>query len=166
MPDEAVPRVVERHRALDRPVGDVDDGERRLREAVVGDDEVAAVRRLDDVERQIADHQMAAGRRQPPAVRQQRRAVRESAGRGGLGRRRLSAGQQRRSPDDREQNGAHKRGFAQETVRHSRRLRPSQEEAKSLVVGKTTNKRTISTRSLQFCYAYAITRPSFDYKKR
>ena len=45
------------------------------RPAVVGDDEKAAVRRRRHVERQIADLDVLSGRRDPPAVGQERRAA-------------------------------------------------------------------------------------------
>ena len=72
MPRQAVPRTLELCGVLDRPARHVDHAERRLCETVVGNDQIAAVGRLDYVERQIANRQMAAGRRQPPSVGQQR----------------------------------------------------------------------------------------------
>ena len=90
VPRQAEPGVV--HVRLRRDVAalEVDDGERRLGVAVVGDDQVVAVRRLDHGERQVADLHVAAGGLDLPAVRQQRHAVAEAAGPGG--RRRCEAG--------------------------------------------------------------------------
>ena len=80
MPGEAVPRVVERHRALHRPGRDVDDRERRPRQAVAGDDEVFRIGRLQQVERHVADPHVLAGRLNAPAVGEQGGAVGHAAG--------------------------------------------------------------------------------------
>ena len=91
MPGEAEPRVVERHRALHRPARDVDDGERRPRQPVAGDDQVARVGCLDQIQRHVADAHVLAGGLNAPAVGKQRRAVGHGAGERGRGRRRLRA---------------------------------------------------------------------------
>ncbi len=82
MPHESEPGVVERHGALHRPVRDVDDGERRPRQPVAGDDQVAGVGRLNEVERQVADAHVFAGGLNAPAVGQQRGAVGHGARQG------------------------------------------------------------------------------------
>ena len=95
MPGEPEPRVVERHGALHRPRCDVDDGERRPRQPVAGDDQIFRVGGLDDVQRQVADAHMLAGRLNAPAVGQQRGAVGHGARQGRGGSRRLGACAQR-----------------------------------------------------------------------
>jgi hypothetical protein len=79
MPGEPEPRVIERQRRPHVPVPDIDDGDRRQRVAVVRDEQRAAVRRLDHRQRQIADRDVAAGRRDLPPIRKQRDAVADRA---------------------------------------------------------------------------------------
>jgi hypothetical protein len=75
MPGEAEPRAFDGNALHDEKRLQVHDRQRRLRVAVVLDDEVAAIGRLDHREGQITDGKMLSRRRDPPAIRQERVAL-------------------------------------------------------------------------------------------
>src|SRR5207244_2709653 len=70
-PCQAEPRIVERCGALDGPAADVDHAKRRLRHAVVRDNQIAAVQRLNHVGRKGANPDVTAYWSESPPVWQE-----------------------------------------------------------------------------------------------